>query len=65
MTLIDMTFKEICKHNRLKGIIIKTILVILILQTLGSCATQNKSGKHRQIPCPCEKNFRRWFWFML
>lgn len=54
-----MTFIEICKHNRLKGIIIKTLLVIVILQTLASCATQNKSGKHRQIPCPCETNFRR------
>lgn len=54
-----MTYKELCKHDRLKGIIIKALLVILILQALESCATQKKSVKHRQIACPCATNFRR------
>jgi hypothetical protein len=54
-----MTLKEICKHNRLKEIIFKPLFVILILLALGSCATQNKYGKHKPMPCPCETNFRR------
>jgi hypothetical protein len=31
-----------------------SMILFLLLLIIESCATNNKHGKHRQVPCPCE-----------